>query len=267
MQDLEIFTKALEILSPDERLQYIRTACGDDDQLFLRVAELVRLHEETKTQDFDEQVLATGVGERLFCITARAILRVERVRRNGYKLNTENRELQRVLIGDYRLLESLGEGGFGQVFVAEQIAPVQRLVALKIIKPGMDSREIVTRFNTERQALALMDHPNIARVFDGGSTERGTPYFVMELVRGQPITAYCDSVDMSITGRLDLFLQTCLAISHAHQKGIIHRDIKPNNVMVTLLEQRPTVKVIDFGIAKSLNQSLTDSSVQTDSRS
>jgi serine/threonine protein kinase/WD40 repeat protein len=166
-------------------------------------------------------------------------------------------------VGPYRLREQLGEGGFGQVFVAEQSEPVRRKVALKIIKPGMDSREVVARFEAERQALALMDHPNIARVFDAGTTQDGLPYFVMELVRGIPVTDYCDQHRLAVRDRLELFLDVCRAVQHAHQKGIIHRDIKPSNVLVTQHDTRAVVKVIDFGVAKAINQQLTDKTIYT----
>jgi eukaryotic-like serine/threonine-protein kinase len=166
-------------------------------------------------------------------------------------------------VGNYKLLEQIGEGGFGLVFVAEQERPVRRKVALKVIKPGMDTREVVARFEAERQALALMDHPNIARVIDGGTTESGRPYFVMELVRGIPITDYCDRHHLGPRERLELFVSVCQAVQHAHQKGIIHRDIKPSNVLVTQQEGKPLVKVIDFGVAKALYQPLTEKTIHT----
>ncbi len=166
-------------------------------------------------------------------------------------------------IGPYKLMEKIGEGGFGLVYVAEQQSPVKRKVALKVIKPGMDSREVIARFEAERQALAMMDHPNIARVFDAGTTELGHPYFVMELVRGVPITEYCDEQRLTMRERLELFVSVCQAVQHAHQKGIIHRDIKPSNVLVTLHDGRPVVKVIDFGVAKAVHQQLTDKTIYT----
>ncbi|MBX9736897.1 MAG: serine/threonine protein kinase, partial [Phycisphaerales bacterium] len=153
-------------------------------------------------------------------------------------------------IGAYKLLERLGEGGFGEVYAAEQSEPIRRRVAVKIIKPGMDSRAVVARFEAERQALAMMDHPNIAKVLDAGTTPAGRPYFVMELVRGVPITAYCEEARLSPRERIELMIPACQAIQHAHQKGIIHRDIKPGNVLVTILDGKPVPKVIDFGIAK-----------------
>jgi serine/threonine protein kinase len=166
-------------------------------------------------------------------------------------------------IGRYKLLEKIGEGGFGVVYLAEQIEPVQRKVALKIIKAGMDTRQVIARFEAERQALALMDHPNIARVLDAGATEKGRPYFVMELVKGIPITDYCDRYRLSPTERLALFIMICHAVQHAHQKGVIHRDIKPSNVLVTLHDGKPVPKVIDFGIAKALGQKLTEKTLFT----
>ncbi len=174
------------------------------------------------------------------------------------------REQPGELIGRYKLLQQIGEGGFGVVYMAEQEKPVRRKVALKIIKLGMDTKQVIARFEAERQALALMDHPNIARVLDAGATERGRPYFVMELVRGESITDYCDKNGLDIEDRLSLFQQTCHALQHAHQKGIIHRDIKPSNVMITLHDGQPIPKVIDFGVAKATNQRLTEKTLFTE---
>jgi serine/threonine protein kinase len=167
-------------------------------------------------------------------------------------------------IGNYKLLEQIGEGGFGVVWVAEQERPVRRRVALKIIKLGMDTRDVVARFEQERQALAMMDHPHIAKVLDAGATQTGRPFFVMELVRGVKITDYCDQAQLSTADRLRLFLPVCHAVQHAHQKGIIHRDLKPSNILVTLHDGVPVPKVIDFGIAKATEQQrLTDLTVYT----
>ena len=166
-------------------------------------------------------------------------------------------------IGDYHLREKIGEGGMGVVYVAEQEKPVRRKVALKVIKPGMDSADIIARFEAERQALAMMEHPNIAKVLDAGTTDEGRPYFVMELVKGIPITRYCDEAKLSVSNRLQLFSRVCKAVQHAHQKGIIHRDIKPTNVLVTLHDGEPVPKVIDFGVAKAMNQRLTDRTIYT----
>jgi WD40 repeat protein len=167
------------------------------------------------------------------------------------------------MIGPYKLLQQLGEGGMGAVFMAEQLQPVTRKVALKLIRAGMDSRSVLARFEAERQALALMDHPNIARVLDAGTTDRGLPYFVMELVKGVPITAYCDERHLTCEERLGLFVQVCQAVQHAHQKGIIHRDIKPSNVLVCLYDGKPVPKVIDFGVAKATGPKLTDRTLFT----
>jgi serine/threonine protein kinase/Tfp pilus assembly protein PilF len=167
-------------------------------------------------------------------------------------------------IGPYRLLQQIGEGGMGTVFMAEQSHPVQRKVALKIIKPGMDTRQVVARFEAERQALALMDHPHIAKVLDAGTTDGGLPYFVMELVKGVPLTKYCDDHRLTPRQRLELFIPVCQAIQHAHQKGIIHRDLKPSNVLVALYDGRPVPKVIDFGVAKATGQKLTDRTMYTE---
>ena len=161
-------------------------------------------------------------------------------------------------IGPYKLLQEIGEGGMGMVYMAVQKEPVRRKVALKIIKPGMDTREVIARFAAEKQALAIMDHPNIAKVFDAGTTDSGRPYFVMELVNGVPLTEYCDDNNLTTRERLELFVSICHAVQHAHQKGIIHRDIKPSNILVTLHDGVPVPKVIDFGIAKAINQELTD---------
>ncbi len=168
------------------------------------------------------------------------------------------------IIGHYKILQLIGEGGFGNVYMAQQTEPVKRRVALKIVKPGMDTKQVIGRFESERQALAMMDHPNIARVYDAGTTATGRPYFVMELVKGVPITEYCDSAQLSTRERLDLFISVCQAVQHAHLKGIVHRDLKPSNVLVTLHDERPVVKVIDFGIAKAMNQDLTDRTVFTE---
>jgi len=175
----------------------------------------------------------------------------------------ETQESRVIEIDGLSIRGTLGEGGFGIVYLAEQTEPVHRLVALKVIKPGMDSRAIVARFEAERQALALMDHPGVARVFDGGTTSTGRPYFVMEYVAGEPITRFCDRQRMGISDRLELFIQTCEAIQHAHGKGVIHRDIKPSNILVEFVDNKPTVKVIDFGVAKALNQRLSDKTIFT----
>jgi len=163
-----------------------------------------------------------------------------------------------VIAGRYTLSEVIGEGGMGSVYLASQTEPVKRQVALKLIRTGMDSRAVLARFDAERQALALMDHPNIARIYDGGATTAGQPFFVMELVNGAPLTEYCDAKRLSVHARLELFISVCQAVQHAHQKGIIHRDLKPGNVLVAEVDGRPTPKVIDFGVAKATELKLTD---------
>jgi len=167
------------------------------------------------------------------------------------------------VIGRYKLLEEIGEGGMAVVYMAEQKEPIRRKVALKIIKLGMDTKQVIARFEAERQVLAMMDHPNVAKVLDAGATEAGRPYFVMELVKGVSITEYCDKNKLSTQERLDLFIQVCNAVEHAHQKGIIHRDLKPSNIMVTLHDGTPVPRVIDFGISKATNQRLTEKTLFT----
>jgi non-specific serine/threonine protein kinase/serine/threonine-protein kinase len=166
-------------------------------------------------------------------------------------------------IANYKIAEQIARGGMGVVYRAEQQYPVRRMVALKVIKPGMDSEQGIARFEAERQALALMDHPNIARVLDAGTTSSGRLYFVMELVDGLPVTEYCEKHQLDLRARLELFVSICLAIQHAHQKGVIHRDIKPSNVLVTEYDGKPVPKVIDFGIAKAMHEPLTERSMHT----
>ncbi|MEL6106889.1 MAG: serine/threonine-protein kinase, partial [Planctomycetota bacterium] len=166
-------------------------------------------------------------------------------------------------VSNYRLTKELAHGGMGIVFLAEQLEPIHRNVALKVIKPGVDTREVIARFNAERQTLSLMDHPNIASVYDAGSTDSGRPYFVMELVDGQPITAYCEENRLTVRRRLEIFVSVCRAIQHAHQKGIIHRDIKPSNVLVGERGGQPFAKVIDFGVAKAINHTVVGATVAT----
>ena len=235
-----IFHIARRITDHLLRSDYLEQICGDNTALLTRLQALLEVHE--KEHDF----LRSGKSEPTATLDAESIS-----------------EAPGTDIGRYRLMEQIGEGGMGVVFVAEQRQPLKRKVALKVIKPGMDSRAVIARFEAERQALALMDHPNIARVLDAGSTSAGRPYFVMEYVRGIPITEYCDNNKLTIRERLDLFVQVCQAIQHAHQKGIVHRDIKPSNVLVTLHDGKPVPKVIDFGVAKALNTRLTDRTIYT----
>jgi serine/threonine protein kinase/Flp pilus assembly protein TadD len=225
-------------LPPGERAAYVGKACGDDHRLRELVTALLNAHKQSAlalTENWNPIVAQT---EPL----AQPVVPSEKIGD---------------VIGRYQLLEQLGEGGSGIVYLAVQEEPVRRMVALKILKLGMDTRQIIARFEAERQTLALMEHPNIARVFDAGATDTGRPYFVMELVRGTRITDYCDQHHLDTRQRLELFIQVCQAIQHAHQKGIIHRDIKPSNVLVTVEDQRPVPKVIDFGIAKATGQELS----------
>ena len=231
----QVFHEAVEISDPKERAAYLDRVCGDNDKLRAEVEAL--LHADAEAGDFLE---SPPVGPD---VTVNASPRIEGP---GTR------------IGRYELLELIGEGGMGLVYLAEQKEPVKRRVALKIIKPGMDTRQVIARFEAERQALAVLDHPNIARVFDAGTTQTGRPYFVMEHVKGIPITTYCDKHKLDIEQRLKLFKQVCEGIHHAHQKGIIHRDIKPSNILVALQDDKAVPKIIDFGIAKAATQPLTD---------
>src|SRR5262249_21869720 len=235
-----VFARAIEMESAEERAAFLGQACGGDPELRREVEKLVSDH--FRAGGFLEKPAAHGLA---------TIEEAPVVERAG------------TVIGPYKLLEQLGEGGMGLVFVAEQQEPVRRRVALKVIKPGMDTRQVIARFEAERQALALMDHPNIAHVFDGGETASGLPYFVMELIRGVPITEFCDQNHLPIRARLGLFVDVCQAVQHAHQKGIIHRDLKPSNVLITVHDTTPVVKVIDFGVAKALGQELTDKTLFT----
>jgi eukaryotic-like serine/threonine-protein kinase len=225
-QVMELFCEALSRPSPEARASFLAEACGDDVALRSRIEDLLRADEVA----------------------------------GGFLEGTPGKGTERpgTVLGSYKLLEQIGEGAFGIVFMAEQTQPVRRKVALKVLKPGMDTRRIIARFEAERQALALMEHPNIARVLDAGQTDSGRPYFVMELVRGTPITEFCDQNRLPTKERLELFLFICQAVQHAHAKGIIHRDLKPSNVLVTMHEDTPVVKVIDFGIAKALGEQLTE---------
>ncbi len=226
-----ILLAALEIPGPQERAAYLDESCTGDPALREEVESLIAAH-------FADETFLEPFADPLWRET--------------------RREGEGDMIGRYKLLQQIGEGGFGTVFLAEQSQPVKRQVALKVIKPGMDSKEVIARFEAERQALALMDHSHIAKVHDAGTTEGGRPYFVMELVKGVPITKYCEENHLDTRERLELFTDVCAAIQHAHQKGIIHRDVKPSNILVPLHDGKPMVKVIDFGIAKAIGMELTE---------
>src|SRR6266436_2306159 len=240
--DIAVFTEALR-LPPEDRDRYLDEACEGDNELRRRVEALLLAYEHAG--DF----LKRPAEDR----PARAVQAFPAEEKPGDR------------IGHYKLLQQIGEGGCGLVYMAEQEEPVRRRVALKVIKPGMDTKSLIARFEAEQQALALMDHQSICHVFDAGATESGRPYFVMELVKGVKITDYCDRHSLSIDARLELFIQVCDAVQHAHQKGILHRDIKPSNILVTTgRDGKPAPKVIDFGIAKSITgQQLTDKTLFT----
>jgi WD40 repeat protein/serine/threonine protein kinase len=239
MNEREIFLAALDVDSPDDRAAYVERACAGNPALKERLDALLAFHDQ-ENRFLDSPCLKTATWS-----------------------DHVTMEDPGTVIGRYKILEQIGEGGFAAVFMAEQTEPVRRKVALKIIKPGMDSKQVIGRFEAERQALALMDHPNIAKVFDGGVTESGRPYFAMELVNGIPLTEFCDAYRMSNEERLRIFVPICRAVQHAHQKGIIHRDLKPSNVLVTLVDETPVPQVIDFGIAKATQQRLTERTVFT----
>src|SRR5262245_22653902 len=240
--DIELFAEAVQ-LSPAKRIVFLDRACADDQDLRQRIEALLRSND--RAGDFLETPPTGSISEGRAKVAA------------GEKPGDR--------VGRYKLLQQIGEGGYGVVFVAEQDEPIHRRVALKVVKPGMDTKSVIARFEAERQALALMDHPNIAPVFDAGATQSGRPYFVMELVRGIKITEYCEQKSLTTRERLELFAKVCEAVQHAHQKGIIHRDIKPSNILVaTDVDGTALPKVIDFGIAKATtNQRLTDKTLFT----
>ncbi len=242
----EVFAKAVE-LPVEQRRQFLDEACGEATDLREQVESLL-------------SALAAAGGEFLADPTVGGDPPMRAANSGGVSEGPGSQ------IGRYKLLQQIGEGGFGCVFMAEQASPVRRIVAVKIIKPGMDSKQVIARFEAERQALAMMDHPNIAKVFDAGTTDTGRPYFVMELVKGVPATEYCDVNKLNTRQRLNLFVQICSAVQHAHQKGIIHRDIKPNNVLVTMHDDKAVPKVIDFGIAKATQSRLTEHTLFTEFR-
>src|SRR3954449_9780483 len=232
-----IFLRAIEVAPAEGRSSFLDAACGDNRRLRDEIEALLAAHERPLGLLDEPDIVRPTVDMPVA------------------------REGTGVSVGPYKLLQELGEGGMGTVYMAEQTQPVRRKVALKVIKAGMDSRQIIARFEAERQALAVMDHVNIARVLDAGATESGRPYFVMELVHGVPITRYCDDNRLTPRERLELFGPVCQAIQHAHQKGIIHRDVKPSNVLVTLYEGKPVPKVIDFGLAKATERTFGDESL------
>ncbi len=244
MGERDLFIEALQQADPTARSAYLDAACAGDDALRRRVLQLLAQHEKYESFLLDAPVQLPQ-GPPIATI------------------DEPLREASGTIIGPYKLLEPIGEGGMGTVWMAQQTAPVKRLVAVKLIKAGMDSKQVLARFEAERQALALMDHPNIAKVLDADTTASGRPYFVMELVKGVPITRYCDEHRLTPRQRLELFVPVCQAIQHAHQKGVIHRDLKPSNVLVALYDGKPVPKVIDFGVAKAVGQALTEKTLVT----
>ncbi len=237
----EIFISALAKVRPDDRAAYLDEECRGQTELRRQVDALLAAHPDARRFLESQRVGVTQDLQSAAC----------------------SEQVGTVVAGQYKLLERIGEGGMGQVWVADQLTPLKRRVALKLIKPGMDSRSVLGRFDAERQALAVMDHPNIARVLDAGATSDARPFFVMELVKGTQITEFCDSRRLTAEQRLELFVPVCQAIQHAHMKGIIHRDIKPSNVLVALHDENPVPKVIDFGVAKAIGQQLTDQTIYT----
>jgi serine/threonine protein kinase/WD40 repeat protein len=238
----DIFAEAIQIENARDRQNYLQRACGSDQALRTQLEQLLADHANLGNFLESESVDSSTITR---------------------DHNPKGEHPLLSSIGPYRLLEEIGSGGMGIVYLAHQSKPVDRRVALKIIKPGMDTRQVLARFEAERQALALMDHPNIAKVLDAGQTDSGSPYFVMELVNGIPITEFCDQHHLTTRERLELFIPVCMAIQHAHQKGVIHRDLKPSNILVTLYDDKPVPKVIDFGIAKATHQRLTDLTLYT----
>jgi tetratricopeptide (TPR) repeat protein len=243
-----IFLEAVERSDPTERERFLSEACGTNAELRRHVEALLRVHDEPDSLLDQERIQAQVIVDR-------GEVTSPTIDQPAAHPGTQ--------IGPYKLIEHIGDGGMGTVWMAQQTEPVRRLVAVKLIKAGMDSRQVIARFEAERQALALMDHANIARVLDAGTTDAGRPYFVMDLVRGVPITRYCDEHHLTPRQRLELFIPVCQAIQHAHQKGIIHRDLKPSNVLVALYDGKPVPKVIDFGVAKAAGQTLTDKTLVT----
>jgi WD40 repeat protein/serine/threonine protein kinase/tetratricopeptide (TPR) repeat protein len=240
MSERDLFIAALKITPPAERAAWLDRECGGDAALRQRIDVLLQAFDKAGSL-LENPVVAAG-----------------------RTVDEPIRQGPGTVIGPYKLLQEIGEGGMGTVYMAEQTQPVQRKVALKLIKPGMDSKQVIARFEAERQALALMDHPSIAKVLDAGTTDNGRPYFVMELVKGVPITRYCDEHHLTPKERLELFVPVCQAIQHAHHKGIIHRDIKPSNVLVCIYDGKPVPKVIDFGVAKATGSRLTEQTLYTE---
>jgi eukaryotic-like serine/threonine-protein kinase len=244
-----LFLAASDLADPAERAAYLDRECGGDAELRDRVEALLRANDAAPLPP-------AGAGDGTSAHVPDRLPEME-------DYGDPTARVGSVLAGKYKLIEEIGTGGMGSVYMAQQTEPVKRAVAVKVIKAGMDSKAVLVRFEAERQALAMMDHPNIAKVLDADTTDGSRPFFVMELVKGQPITKFCDERKLTPRQRLELFVPVCQAIQHAHQKGVIHRDIKPSNVLVTMYDDRPVPKVIDFGVAKAAGQSLTDRTLMT----
>jgi WD40 repeat protein len=253
----ELFVAALDLPDPQARQAFLERACGDDADLRHRLGVLLKAHDDPASA-LDRPLAEVGPADAGETSPPAPADGPATASAQGPAEGAGS-----VVAGRYKLLEPIGEGGMGTVWVAEQTQPVRRKVALKVIKAGMDSRAVLARFEAERQALALMDHPNIAKVLDGGTTQGGRPFFVMEYVKGVPFTRYCDDARLSVAQRLALFLPVCQAVQHAHLKGIIHRDLKPSNILVCLYDGQPVPKVIDFGLAKAVHQPLTEQTLHT----
>src|SRR5208282_2740595 len=252
MSERDIFIAALQKENPADRTAYLDQACAGDLALRQRVEMLLQAHENAGSFLNRPAAMEAATGEYTPSPEKRSTASPQVAEKPGDR------------IGSYKLLQQIGEGGMGIVWMAEQQEPVRRMVAVKVIKAGMDSAQVVARFEAERQALALMDHPNIAKVLDAGTTDTGRLFFAMELVKGTHLTKYCDEHRLAPRQRLELFVPVCQALQHAHQKGIIHRDIKPSNVLVAPYDGKPVVKVIDFGVAKATGQRLTDKTMFTE---
>ncbi len=250
-----IFDRAVEIDSPVERQAFLTAECGNNDEVRRKVEALLQAYSDAGSFLDSPPVAGTPASALTGTYGPNGSVTAD--------LPGRDETIGTLIAGKYKLIEAIGEGGMGSVFMAQQTAPVKRAVAVKVIKAGMDSKAVLARFEAERQALAMMDHPNIARVLDAGTTESGRPFFVMELVKGVPITKFCDERRLTLRERLALFVPVCQAIQHAHQKGIIHRDIKPSNVLVAMYDDQPVPKVIDFGVAKAAGQPLTDRTLMT----
>ena len=254
----EIFETAVEMESPEERTAYLEDACAGDSEIRTMVERLLASHDEA--EDFFQEGSPTQISATEITQT---LAEIPDFFSNVNSAFPDDDEVGKQ-IGNYKLLKKIGEGGVGNVYLAEQTRPVRRQVAFKIIKAGMDTRSVIARFEAERQALAMMEHPHIAHVLNAGETDAGRPFFVMDLVHGERITTYCDEARLSVNQRLELFVQVCHAIQHAHQKGVIHRDIKPSNVLIKTHDGVPSPVVIDFGIAKAAGENmLTDKTINT----